>query len=265
MASTQTIENIATSTLLKELERRLQASGALPKGKRVAKKVKDSKEANTSDAESTDSKPRSIGAGTAAWLGISGKITPLVQKVKALLTEEAKTKGKEAPKFGSIHLKVAGYLKKDLVDADGSFKEPTLDQVRTAMNFLISNPDYKSPNALKNAAKPVSADGSAPAEKVKGKGGRKPDPEVAARKAREAQEKEAKKAAKEAKKPAPAPVSAPAPAPASDEEEEAVEVLEVDGESYYYQASTGKVWHADGEVEEDNAIGKYDGVKITLF
>jgi len=44
-----------------------------------------------------------------------------------------------------------------------------------------------------------------------------------------------------------------------------VEELEVDGESYYYQASTGKVWRADGEVEEDNAIGKYDGVKITLF
>ena len=259
MASTQTIENISTSILLKELERRLQASGVLPKGK--GKKVKAAKEIDASDAESTDSKPRSIGAGTAAWLGISGKITPLVQQVKAILTEEAKTKGTEAPKFGSIHLKVAGYLKKDLADADGSFKEPSLDQVRTAMNFLMTNPDYKSPNALKNAAKPVPADGSPPAEKVKGKGGRKPDPAVAARKAREAEAKEAKKAQKEAKKPA-API--PTPAPPADEDE-SVDELEVDGENYYYQSSTGKVWRADGEVEEDNAIGKYDGVKITLF
>lgn len=259
MASTQTIENISTASLLKELERRLQASGALPKGKRVAKKAK---EVDASDAESTDSKPRSIGAGTAAWLGISGKITPLVQQVKALLTEEAKTKGTEAPKFGSIHLKVAGYLKKDLTNEDKSFKEPTLAQVRTAMTFLMANPEYKSPNALKNAAKPVPADGSPPAEKVKGKGGRKPDPEVAARKAREATEKAAKKAEKEAKKPAAAP--APAPAPAA-EEEDSVDPLEVDGEDYYYQASTGKVWLASGEVEEDNAIGTYDGTKITLY
>jgi len=265
MASTQTIENIATSALLKELERRLQASGALPKGKRVTKKVKDSKEADTSDAESTDSKPRSIGAGTAAWLGISGKITPLVQQVKSLLTKEAETKGTEAPKFGSIHLKVAGYLKKDLTNEDKTFKEPTLDQVRAAMNFLMANPEYKSPNALKNAAKPVPADGSVPAEKPKGKGGRKPDPEVAARKAREAAEKEAKKAEKEAKKPAPKPTPpTPAPAP-TDEEDESVDPLEIDGEDYYFQASTKKVWLASGEVEEDNAIGTYDGTKITLF
>jgi hypothetical protein len=262
MASTQTIENISTSILLKELERRLQASGALPKGK--GKKVKAAKEIDASDAESTDSKPRSIGAGTAAWLGISGKITPLVQQVKAILTEEAKTKGTEAPKFGSIHLKVAGYLKKDLTNEDKSFKEPTLAQVRTAMTFLMANPEYKSPNALKNAAKPVPADGSAPAEKVKGKGGRKPDPEVAARKAREAEAKEAKKAQKEVKKPAAAAAPISTPAPPSDEDE-SVDDLEVDGENYYYQASTGKVWRADGEVEEDNAIGKYDGVKITLF
>ena len=262
MASTQTIENISTASLLKELERRLQVSGALPKGKRVAKKAK---EVDASDAESTDSKPRSIGAGTAAWLGISGKITPLVQQVKALLTEEAKTKGTEAPKFGSIHLKVAGYLKKDLTNEDKSFKEPTLAQVRTAMTFLMANPEYKSPNALKNAAKPVPAEGSAPTEKVKGKGGRKPDPEVVARKAREATEKAAKKAEKEAKKPA-AAAAAEAPNPFDDDaEEDSVDPLEVDGEDYYYQASTGKVWLASGEVEEDNAIGTYDGTKITLY
>ena len=43
-----------------------------------------------------------------------------------------------------------------------------------------------------------------------------------------------------------------------------MEELEVDGESYYLQASTGKVWRADEEVTEDNSIGFWDGTKITL-
>ena len=252
-ASEFSLESVTTVALFKELERRLQSSGALAQSKKKAIKSKSSTapaatepEASASDGASVQSK-RSVGAGTAAWIDVSGKVTLLVKEVKAELTAEAKSKGKEEPKFGSVHLKAAGYLKKDLTNEDKSFKEPTLAQVRTAVTFLLANPDYKSPNALKNEAKKAAAPAapSAPAEPKAKK------------------EPKAKEQPKAASVPAPAP--APAPAAAAEEDEDSVDPLEVDGEDYYYQASTGKVWLASGEVEEDNAIGTYDGAKITLF
>jgi len=182
----------------------------LPKSKAKSKSsASASAEDGKEDDDSSVKSKRSIGAGTQAWIDISGKITPLVQKVKAALTEEAKSQNKEAPKFGPIHLKAAGYLKSDLKNEDGSFKEPSYDQVHAAVLFLMANPDHKSANADAKSKKDASvapsapsapaAPSAAPEQKEKGKPGRKPDPLVAARKAKEAEEKAAKAAAKEQK------------------------------------------------------------------
>ena len=266
-ASEFSLESVTTMALFKELERRLQSSGALAQSKKKVIKSKSSTapaatepEASASDSASVQSK-RSVGAGTAAWLEISGKITPLVQTVKAALTEEAKTSGSAPPKFGSVHLKAAGYLKSSLLSAlDGSYAEPSLAQVRAAVVFLLANPDYKSPNALKNEAKKAAA----PSEPVKAT---EPAPKTAP-KAAEPKPKAAEPKPKAAEpKPKAAERSnagAPANPFAEEEEEDSVEELEVDGESYYLQASTGKVWRADEEVTEDNSIGLWDGTKITL-
>ena len=273
-ASEFSLESVTTVALFKELERRLQSSGALAQSKKKAIKSKSSTapaatepEASASDSASVQSK-RSVGAGTAAWLEISGKITPLVQTVKAALTEEAKASGSAPPKFGSVHLKAAGYLKSSLVSAvDGSYAEPSLAQVRAAVVFLLANPDYKSPNALKNEAKKAAAP-SEPAPKPKAA---EPKPKAAEPKPKAAEPKpkaaEPKPKAAEPKPKTKEPSNAGAPLPpsAEEEDEDSVDPLEVDGEDYYYQASTGKVWLASGEVEEDNAIGTYDGTKITLF
>jgi len=265
-ASEFSLESVTTVALFKELERRLQSSGALAQSKKKVTKSKSSQpstaaepEASASDSASVQSK-RSVGAGTAAWLEISGKITPLVQQVKTALTEEAKSKGSAPPKFGSVHLKAAGYLKSSLVSAvDGSYAEPSLAQVRSAVVFLLANPDYKSPNALKNEAKKAAA----PSEPVKAK------KEPAKPKAAEPKPKAAEPKPKAAE-PAPGEKgsersnAASAPNKEAEEDEDSVEDLEVDGESYYLQASTGKVWRVDEEVTEDNSIGLWDGAKITL-
>ena len=177
----------------------------LPKSKAKSKSsasasAEDGKEEDDSSVKSK----RSIGAGTQAWIDISGKITPLVQKVKAALTEQAKSQNKEIPKFGPIHLKAAGYLKSDLKNEDGSFKEPSYDQVHAAVLFLMANPEHKSANAdAKSKKEAPAAPSAAPSEapKEKAKPGRKPDPLVAARKAKEAEDKAAKASAKEQKKP----------------------------------------------------------------
>ena len=266
-ASEFSLESVTTMALFKELERRLQSSGALAQSKKKVIKSKSSTapaatepEASASDSASVQSK-RSVGAGTAAWLEISGKITPLVQTVKAALTEEAKASGSAPPKFGSVHLKAAGYLKSSLVSAvDGSYAEPSLAQVRAAVVFLLANPDYKSPNALKNEAKKAAAP-SEPAPKPKAA---EPKPKAAEPKPKAAEPKP-KAAEPKPKTKEPSNAGAPLPPSAEEEDEDSVDPLEVDGEDYYYQASTGKVWLASGEVEEDNAIGTYDGTKITLF
>jgi predicted lipid-binding transport protein (Tim44 family) len=258
-ASEFSLESVTTVALFKELERRLQSSGALAQSKKKVTKSKSSTaptatepEASASDSASVQSK-RSVGAGTAAWLEISGKITPLVQQVKTALTEEAKSKGSAPPKFGSVHLKAAGYLKSSLVSAvNGSYAEPSLAQVRAAVVFLLANPDYKSPNALKNEAKKAAA----PSEPVKAK------KEPAKPKAAEPKPKAAEPAAGE--KDSGRSNAASAPNKEAEEDEDSVEDLEVDGESYYLQASTGKVWRTDEEVTEDNSIGLWDGAKITL-
>jgi translation initiation factor IF-3 len=255
-ASEFSLESVTTMALFKELERRLQSSGALAQSKKKVIKSKSSAalaatepEASASDSASVQSK-RSVGAGTAAWLEISGKITPLVQTVKAALTEEAKTSGSAPPKFGSVHLKAAGYLKSSLLSAAaGTYAEPSLAQVRGAVVFLLANPDYKSPNALKNEAKKAAA----PSEPVKAA---EPKPKAA--------EPKPKTAATAAKAAEPSNAASAPNKEVVEEEEDSVEELEVDGESYYLQASTGMVWRADEEVTEDNSIGLWDGTKITL-
>jgi hypothetical protein len=256
----------------------------LPKSKA---KSKSSASASASSASAEDGKEeddssvkskRSIGAGTQAWIDISGKITPLVQKVKAALTEEAKSQNKEMPKFGPIHLKAAGYLKSDLKNEDGSFKEPSYDQVHAAVLFLMANPDHKSANADAKSKKeasgapspsaPSAAPSVAPEQKEKAKPGRKPDPLVAARKAKEAEEKAAKASAKEQKKPQTASNAAAAPASAwaapsaeAEEEEAEVEEIEIDGEELYFDPASGKVYERnDGALGDE--IGTYDGITL---
>lgn len=259
-ASEFSLESVTTVALFKELERRLQSSGALAQSKKKVTKSKSSQpstaaepEASASDSASVQSK-RSVGVGTAAWLEISGKITPLVEQVKTALREEAKSKGSAPPKFGSVHLKAAGYLKSSLVSAvDGSYADPSLAQVRAAVVFLLANPDYKSPNALKNEAKKAAA----PSEPVKAK--KEPaKPKAAEPKPKAAEPAPGEKGSERSNAAAPNPFE-------EEEDEDSVDPLEVDGEDYYFQASTKKVWLASGEVEEDNAIGTYDGTKITLF
>jgi len=242
----------------------------LPKSKAKSKSsasasAEDGKEEDDSSVKSK----RSIGAGTQAWIDISGKITPLVQKVKAALTEQAKSQNKEIPKFGPIHLKAAGYLKSDLKNEDGSFKEPSYDQVHAAVLFLMANPEHKSANAdAKSKKEAPAAPSAAPSEapKEKAKPGRKPDPLVAARKAKEAEDKAAKASAKEQKKPqtasnAAAPASAWAAPSAEAEEEAEVEEIEIDGEELYYDPASGKVYERnDGALGDE--IGTYDGITL---
>ena len=277
------LENAAMMKELKEVKSLVQSLlSSAPKSK-VKSKPSGPSDPSASAEEGKDDdsvkSKRSIGAGTQAWIDISGKITPLVQKVKAALTEEAKSQNKEAPKFGPIHLKAAGYLKSDLKNEDGSFKEPSYEQVHTAVLFLMANPDYKSANADAKskkepsaaasvpAASAASAVPSAPEQKEKAKPGRKPDPLVAARKAKEAEEKAAKASAKEQKKPQAASNAAAAPAsawtaPSAEAEEEAeVEEIEIDGEELYYDPASGKVYERnDGALGDE--IGTYDGITL---
>lgn len=274
------LENAAMMKELKEVKSLVQSLlSSAPKSK-VKSKPSGPSDPSASAEEGKDDdsvkSKRSIGAGTQAWIDISGKITPLVQKVKAALTEEAKSQNKEAPKFGPIHLKAAGYLKSDLKNEDGSFKEPSYEQVHTAVLFLMANPDYKSANADAKSKKEPSAAASVPAasaapsapeQKEKAKPGRKPDPLVAARKAKEAEDKAAKASAKEQKKPQAASNAAAAPAsawtaPSAEAEEEAeVEEIEIDGEELYYDPASGKVYERnDGALGDE--IGTYDGITL---
>jgi len=271
------LENAAMMKELKEVKSLVQSLlSSAPKSKVKSKPSDPSASAEEGKDDDSVKSKRSIGAGTQAWIDISGKITPLVQKVKATLTEEAKSQNKEAPKFGPIHLKAAGYLKSDLKNEDGSFKEPSYEQVHAAVLFLMANPDYKSANADAKSKKEPSAAASVPAasaapsapeQKEKAKPGRKPDPLVAARKAKEAEEKAAKASAKEQKKPQAASNAASAPAsawtaPSAEAEEEAeVEEIEIDGEELYYDPASGKVYERnDGALGDE--IGTYDGITL---
>ena len=52
----------------------------------------------------------------------------------------------EGVKMNGIHMKVAGYLKKN------GNEKPTLNDVKAAIEFLQSNPDYKSDTAMRRAS-----------------------------------------------------------------------------------------------------------------
>lgn len=52
----------------------------------------------------------------------------------------------EGAKMNGIHMKVAGYLKKN------GNEKPTLNDVKAAIEFLQSNPDYKSDTAMRRAS-----------------------------------------------------------------------------------------------------------------
>jgi hypothetical protein len=68
-----------------------------------------------------------------AWaIALKEVYTPLVKEALG-----------EGVKMNGMHMKVAGYLKKNNVE------KPTLDDVKLAIEFLQTNPDYKSDTAQK--------------------------------------------------------------------------------------------------------------------
>ena len=71
-----------------------------------------------------------------AWEVLQAIVTPLV---KEALGEGIKMNG-------GIHMKVAGYLKKN------GNEKPTLNDVKAAIEFLQGNPDYKSDTAMRRAS-----------------------------------------------------------------------------------------------------------------
>jgi hypothetical protein len=113
----------------------------------VAGAQEDNDGAKESTPRRTTKAPHRTGADTQAWIGVIRKIASVAQKVAAALTEEAKSQKKEAPKFGSIHVKAAEYLKNDLKNEDGSFKEPSYEQVHAALLSLMAKSDLNSATA----------------------------------------------------------------------------------------------------------------------
>lgn len=96
--------------------------------------AKDSESEKPEKAEKPE-KPEKAKRTPSAWATALKEVyTPLVKEALG-----------EGVKMNGIHMKVAGYLKKN------GNENPSLDDVKDAIEFLMSNPDYKSDTAQKRS------------------------------------------------------------------------------------------------------------------
>ena len=100
----------------------------------MAKDSESEKSEKPEKAEKPE-KPEKAKRTPSAWATALKEVyTPLVKEALG-----------EGVKMNGIHMKVAGYLKKN------GNENPSLDDVKDAIEFLMSNPDYKSDTAQKRS------------------------------------------------------------------------------------------------------------------
>jgi hypothetical protein len=270
-----TLEQLASvdaKLLFKALEMRLASAGVIKK--RGSKKMVAAKTSSAADdAASEASSGRSVGEGTKAHNDQTKIVASLVKE--ALAGEKGKA---------GFHLKVQSVLRSEMGLTATS--APSLDQVRDAITFLKSNPEWTSPNQKAKASKSKPEDASSSstsaasssssaavvAEQPKKKGRpAKSAEEKEAEKAAKKAEKDAAKTAKAAEKPKKAAKKAEKPATkvpepvAEDDEESSSELvgIELNGVDYIWDQESGAVFeNIDGH--PGDRIGTWDGASDSI-
>jgi hypothetical protein len=171
-----------------------------------------------------------------------------------------------------LPMRISGWLRNKEVHGEATL-EPTLENVRAAMAFFESHPDFKSKYAKTKVAKPAKSSSEESSQDEPKKARKNPwaDMTEEQKKERVAKMQAAKKAKKEgteasASAPAPAPAPASASAPASKKESEDAEddVEEVSLQEFtlrgkkYFRTDQYELWKMEDDGTQGEWVGVYD-------